>query len=90
MGPGTFKAGGKERSSAGESEVSAAGAAIHRGGEWRWPEGPSAYKEKGRFFGAVRGLSDKKLRLGVDFWCDYYIMVEECNDSEGSILPGLL
>ena len=24
----------------------------------------------------VRGLSDKKLRLGVDFWCDYYIMVE--------------
>ena len=21
-------------------------------------------------------LSDKKLRLGVDFWCDYYIMVE--------------
>lgn len=24
----------------------------------------------------LRGLSDKKLRLGVDFWCDYYIMVE--------------
>ena len=23
-----------------------------------------------------RVLSDKKLRLGVDFWCDYYIMVE--------------
>ena len=56
--------------------MSAAGAAIHRGGEWRWLGGPSAYKEKGRFFGAVRGLSDKKLRLGVDFWCDYYIMVE--------------
>lgn len=33
----------------------------------------------------VRGLSDKKLRLGVDFWCDYYIMVEEWNYSEGSI-----
>ena len=43
-----------------------------------------------RFFGtslisSVRGLSDKKLRLGVDFWCDYYIMVEEWNYSEGSI-----
>lgn len=32
-----------------------------------------------------RVLSDKKLRLGVDFWCDYYIMVEEWNYSEGSI-----
>ena len=35
-----------------------------------------------RFF---RNLSDKKLRVGVDFWCDYYIMVEEWNYSEGSI-----
>ena len=54
-------------------------------GKGRRSGGPSAYKEKGRFFGAVRGLSDKKLRLGVDFWCDYYIMVEEWNYSEGSI-----
>ena len=76
---------------AGEGEVPAAGGGYPpwRGsgvgpeghpsveeGKGRRSGGPSAYKEKGRFFGAVRGLSDKKLRLGVDFWCDYYIMVE--------------